>query len=185
MVRLIPALALLLAAAPAGADCFGPGLPSRVTFSNGNRVTILSHDAADLTYRTSLPGAGEVVQTLRQGLFPIAAAQGGVTYQYTWIDPLPKLRDLKPGDHGSARADMEVEQATRSFATVNYRVLRADVVVLGDCPYPVLVVEKTDVLDGQTLAQATLWLSQALRFPLKTEAEAEGTHYSYQVTALE
>lgn len=183
MVRLT--LALLLAASPAAAGCFGPGLPQTVRYSNGHTVAILSHDAADLTFRTTLPDGSASVTTLRQGLFPIAMAQAGATYRYTWIDPLPKLRDLKPGDHGSARADMVVEQAATSYFTVNYRVLRAETVALGDCAYPVLVVEKTDILNGQTLAQTTLWLSQALRFPLKTEAEAGGKHVSHQVAALE
>jgi hypothetical protein len=181
MVRFAVILALL--AGPAAADCFGPGLPQTVRYSSGHSVAILSHDAADLTFRTTLPDGTASATTLRQGLFPIVSAQAGATYRYTWLDPLPTLRDLKPGDHGSARADMVVEQASTSHVTVNTRVLRADTVTLGDCAYPVLVVEKTDILNGQTLAQTRLWLSQTLRFPLKTEAG--GRHVSYRVATLE
>jgi hypothetical protein len=182
MVRLGLLLALL--ASPAKAGCFGPPAPAEVDFEGGRTVVILAQTARDVTYRSILPDGSASVATMREGLFLTTTTHAGATLRYDWIDPLPRLADLTPGDSGHLRADMVVEHAARSFFATDYKVLRAETLTVQGCSYPVLVVEKTDTLDGQTQATTTLWLSPALKFPLRTEATAGGKRFAYRATAL-
>ena len=182
MVRL--GLVLICLALPVRAACFGPPLPTEVTFANGNVIRILSHTAQDLTYRATLPDGSEAVMTTREGLFAITSSRNGALVHFTWLDPLPRLADLAPGDAATLRADMVVQHAYTSGFTSSYKVLRQDRVTVQGCDYPVIVVSRTDVEGGKTVADLVLWLSPALRFPLKTEAAAGGQRFFHAVTAM-
>ena len=181
MVRL---MVLALLAGPAAAGCFGPPEPKKVTF-NGQVVEILSHTAQDLTYRSTLADGSTAVMTTRNGLFPLNSSSHGVTYSYEWVSTLPDAAALVPGGSASYQADLTVEHATRSFFRVDLQVLRADVVRLGACDYPVMVVRRTDVLNGQTQDATTLWLSPALKFALRVETTVAGKTQTHQVMGLE
>ncbi len=183
MVRLTLLLALL--GGPAAAGCFGPPLPKLVRFEAGQRVEILSHTATDLTYRTTLADGSSAVMTTRGGFFPLVSSSHGVTYSYEWVTALPDPGALTAGFAQSYQADLTIEHASRSFFQVDLKVLRADVVQVGGCDYPVIVVKRTDMLNGQSQAQSTLWFAPALNFALKVETVAGGKVQSHQVVALE
>lgn len=183
MVRLICLLVLL--AGPVAAECFGPPMPKVVRYGSALPIEILSHDAQDLTYRSPLPDGSPSVTTMRNGLFVLTESNHGTTYHYTWITPLPDLADLTPGFRGDYEADMVVEHASRSFFESRVEVLRAETVTLQGCDYPVLVVRRSDTLDGRGLAEVTMWLSPRLRIPLRTEALVAGQIQRHEVSALE
>ena len=183
MVRLTLLLAML--AGPAAAKCFGPPFPSLVHYPGGRVVENLSHTAQDLTYRSTLPDGEKAVTTVRNGLFNMATSSHGTTISFAWIAPLPALTDLAPGFHQSFQADMTVEYATRSFYKVDVNVLRAEVVMVQDCDYPVLVVRRIDTLDGKLRGDMTMWLSTGLRFPLRAEAQVEGKTLTFAVESME
>jgi hypothetical protein len=63
--------------------------------------------------------------------------------------------------------------------------MRADVVHLGGCDYPVLVVHRTDRSDGRPVDDITLWLSTTLRFALRMEAKVEGKTQTFAVESME
>lgn len=183
MVRLTLLLAVL--AGPAVATCFGPPFPRLVHYPAGRVVENLSHTAQDVTYRNTLPDGSTAVTTMRNGLFTLATSSHGTTMAYTWVTPLPALADLAPGFQRSFKADMTVEHAARSFYQVDLKVLRAEVIHLGDCDYPVLVIQRSDRLDGQRQADVTLWLSTTLKFPLRVEAQIKGETRTFAVQSME
>lgn len=184
MVRLTLVLALLWSGA-AGAGCL-TGVPQSLALDDGSRVTILSHTAKDVSYRTKTADGETTTVTMREALFPTVQGAQGLVIRFDWLADLPKLRDLAPGDKGRVDADMVVENAQRSGFRVGYDVLRRDEVVLGACRYPVLVVRKSIAVNGRTQAVMTLWLSQDLRVPLRTEvAETGKPAQVYRVASLQ
>ncbi len=182
MVRLSALFALLVG--PATAECLSR-VPQELRFADGGNMVILAHSAQDVTYRTAMPDGRVTVTTTREGLFPVTVAQAGTILRYNWVQNLPHLAELEPGDAASLQADMVVEQAHTSYFSLDYKVLRAGVVTLGPCAYPVLVVAQTQRLDGRTVAVLTQWISATLRVPLRTEATADGRTFSRQVVTLD
>ena len=123
--------------------------------------------------------------TTRNGVFVMAASGHGATYGYEWVTPLPAMADLVPGIHQTFKADMTVEHATRSFFESDVEVLRPDVVKVGACSYPVLVVHRSDRLNGQPNGSATYWLSPTLMFSVRVETRAGGKTKVDLVDAME
>jgi hypothetical protein len=170
VVRLI--LTLFALTGPASAACFGPPMPAEITYDQG-RVTILSSTARDVTFRTDGPIGTNGTATLRGGLFLMSVASTGVAMHFDWQDPLPALRDLAPGDQLRLTADMVVEHAARSFHVTDITVLRRDSLTVDGCPYPVLVVDQTDRLNGRVQMRATRWISPDLGLALKVETPGQ------------
>ncbi|MGV8987468.1 MAG: hypothetical protein ACOH2H_14440 [Cypionkella sp.] len=183
MVRLTLLLALL--AGPAGAACFGPPLPKLVHYDSGRTIEILGHTAQDLTIRSTLPNGSENVTTLRNGLFSIASSNNGATFSYGWQSELPALSALRPGQILRFEADMLVEHASRSFVRMDIEVLREDHLVVAGCDYPVIVVQRSDVVNGKEQARLVMWLSPSLRLPLRNETTQAGVTKVFAVTGME
>lgn len=182
MVRL---MALALLAGPAGAACFGPGVPRTVHFDSGRTIEILGHTAQDVTYRSLLPDGAPAVATLRNGLFLQTASNHGTTYFYEWQGALPGPDDLVPGFAGHFEADMVVEHAHRTFVAMDVKVLRTDHLTVAGCDYPVSVIDWTDQRDGKVAARMTLWFAPSLRVALRNEVTQDGVTTVHDVVALE
>lgn len=177
-------LAALLAS-PAGAACFGPAIPKKLTYDSGRTVDILSHTGQDLTIRLILPNGKPDVSSIRGGLFTLYNSNNGTTFSYEWQTDLPDIRDLRPGQRLHFEADMVVENAHRTYFKMDLQVLREDHLTVGGCDYPVIVVERTDTRDGKVAATLVLWISPALRMPLRNETTQAGIAKVFNVIAIE
>ena len=183
MVRLMVLAALL--ASPAGAACFGPKLPTKLTYDSGHIVEILGHTGQDLTIRSILPNGNPDVMTVRGGLFTLYNSNNGTTFSYEWQSKLPDITELHIGQNLHFEADMVVEHVQRTYFKINLKVLREDQLTVGKCDYPVIVVERTDTRDGKVAATLTLWISPVLRIPLRNETTQAGVAKVFNVIAME
>ncbi len=182
MVRLM--LSALLMTGAANAACFGPNPPKFVHFDSGRTAETMGHTAQDFTYRLPLPDGALSIATARYGIFPITTANHGTTFIYTWLSDLKDPRQQPLGVTLAYDADETIEHAFRSGFHTEIIRLRDDVIVLGDCTYPVHVITRTDTHGGKPGPTVTLWLTDMM-FPLRTEVTIDGKLKVFVATGLE
>ena len=158
-------------------------MPKTLHYDGGGTVEILTHTAQDVTLRSTLPDGTPDVATIRNGLFLLTNSRNGTTFSYEWQSVLPDVASLRPRQALHFEADMVVEHAHRTYLALNLTVLRADHLTVDGCDYPVIVVERTDA--GTTAARQVLWISRALRMPLRDETTQDGVTKVVSVIAME
>lgn len=167
MRRFLMALAML--AAPAQAqDCFS-GDPRQVTYDTGRVITIIQRHGDDITYTTPYEGFQDAVTKTQLMLFPKQGRAGARSTEHRWSSRLPKLRDLVPG----FRFDIEGTMKSGDGEALPYRitgeVLREEVVMVGACGYPTLVIANETYLNDEILMTGTSYLSAEMKVVLRSE----------------
>ena len=162
-------VALALMAQPVQAEeCFS-GKPTKVGYSDGRVITIIQRHGDDLTYTTPYEGFQDSVLKTHLMLFPKQGRAGARSTDYRWTSRLPKLRDLVPG----YQFDLEGTMKSGDGEALAYRksgeVLREDVVKVGSCSYPALVIAVDTYLSDQVIMTSTEYLSPDMMVILKSE----------------
>jgi hypothetical protein len=160
---------LALVALPAQAeDCFS-GSPRKVTYDNGQVITIIQRHGDDLTYTSPSEGNQDIVRKTHLMLFPKQSRAGARSSEHRWTSRLPRLRDLVPG----YAFDIKGKMKSGEGEPVPYRnageVLREDVVMIGQCSYPALVITVDTYLGEELILKATDYLSPDMLILLKSE----------------
>jgi len=189
-MRFVLALMLLVLAAPAAAQeaaaCF-TGAAKKVRFDNGRTTTIIQRHGNDITYTTPFAGGNDVVTKTHLLLFPKTSRMAARLIEYRWESRLPRMDDLAVGFH----YDVEGKMKSGDDPAQDYRivgdVLAEDVVKIGGCEYPVLVIEARSFVNGTEVVVTTVSLSAEFMVVLKTEGKDmnTGKTYSYKTVALE
>ena len=188
-MRFAFAMALAALALPALAEevpCF-EGQPKKVTYDTGRTTTIIQRHGSDVTYTTPFAGGNDVVTKTHLLLFPKTSRMAARLIEYRWDSQLPGLDDLAVGLHyeveGKMKSGDDPEQDYRILGDVRAE----DVVKLGKCEYPVLVIEAHTFVGGTEVTATTLSLSTEMMVILKTEGQdmTTGKTYAYQAVALE
>ena len=179
-------LALGTLALPAqGEECFS-GRPVQLSYDDGHQITIIQRNGDDVTFTQPYEGGTDAVQKTSLMLFPKTARFGARAIEYRWTSRLPKLVDLQPG----TRFDLQGTMRSGKDAEMDYRVeggvLGMAEVRLGDCAYPVLVIEMNTYMNGDLVIQASYHFSPDLTAVLQAQTLVLGTgrKTSYSVTAI-
>jgi hypothetical protein len=180
-------VAFALTAAPAAAqDCF-VGEPRQVSYDTGRVIKIIQRHGDDVTFTTPYEGFQDAVTKTQLMLFPKQARAGARSTEHRWTSRLPKLRDLVPG----FQFDLEGTIKSGGGEPLPYRivgsVLGEDVVQMGACPYPVLVISLQSFVDDQPVSQGTYSLSPEMKVVLQSTVEvvASGTRVASVVVGLQ
>ena len=149
-------------------ECF-TGEPRQVTYDTGRVITIIQRHGDDVTYTTPYEGFQDAVTKTQLMLFPKQGRAGARSTEYRWSSRLPKMRDLVPG----FRFDITGTMKSGDGAALPYRilgeVLREEVVMVGACSYPTLVIADETYLNDEIVRTATQYLSPEMRIILKSE----------------
>lgn len=188
-MRFVLALALVALASPSlaqEAECFS-GQPKKVTFDNGRTTTIIQRHGSDVTYTQPYAGGNDVVTKTHILLFPKTSRLAARLIEYRWDDRLPGLDDLAPGFHYDVAGTMKSGDGPAQDYRIVGDVLAQDVVKIGKCDYPVLVIEAHSFVGGAEVVATTVSLSTEMMVVLKTEGQdmTSGKIYSYQAVTLE
>lgn len=163
-------VALALMAGPVAAqDCF-VGEPRKVSYDNGRVFTIIQRHGADVTFTVPYEGFQDSVSKTHLMLIPKQGRSGARSTEYKWSSRLPKLRDLVPG----YRFDLDGTMKSGDGEALPYRiageVLREEVVKVGACSYPTLVILVETFLGDTLIFRTTDYLSPEMVVLLKTES---------------
>lgn len=188
-MRIVLALACAALAAPAMAEeqpCFA-GQPKKVTFDNGRSTTIIQHHGSDITYTQPYAGGNDVVTKTHLLLFPKASRLAARVIEYRWTDALPGLDALVPGFSYDVSGTMKSGQDAAQDYRIAGEVLGQDVVSIGKCDYPVIVIETHTFVGGIEAVATEISLSTEMMVILKTAGKdaTTGKKYAYQAVTLE
>jgi hypothetical protein len=163
-------LALALMASPAAAqDCFA-GEPRKVSYDNGRVFTIIQRHGADVTYTVPYEGFQDSVSKTHLMLIPKQGRSGARSSEYKWSSRLPKLRDLVPGYTFDIKGTMKSGEGEAVPYRITGEVLREEVVKVGACSYPTLVILVETYLRDLKIFQTTDYLSPDMVVLLKAES---------------
>jgi hypothetical protein len=189
-MRVVLALALAALAAPAVAQeeaaCF-TGEPKKVTFDNGRTTSIIQRHGNDITYTTPFAGGNDVVTKTHLLLFPKTSRMAARLIEYRWDSRLPRLDDLTPGFQYDVEGTMKSGEDPAQDYRIVGNVLAQDVVKIGKCDYPVLVIAAQSFVNGTPVVETTVSLSTEMMVVLKTEGKdlTSGKAYAYEAVTLE
>lgn len=189
-MRFAFAMALAVLALPALAQeeaaCF-TGEPKKVTFDTGRTTTIIQRHGSDITYTTPFAGGNDVVTKTHLLLFPKTSRMAARLIEYRWDSRLPRLDDLAVGFHYDVDGTMKSGDDPEQDYRIVGNVLGQDVVTIGKCDYPVLVIEAHTFVGETEVTATTIGLSTEMMVVLKTEGQdmTTGKTYAYQAIALE
>lgn len=162
-------LGLALMAAPAQAqDCFA-GDPRQVTYDTGRVITIIQRHGDDITFTTPYEGFQDSVTKTQLMLFPKQGRAGARSTEYRWSSRLPKLRDLVPGYSYDIKGTMKSGDGEALPYRITGEVLREEVVMVGKCSYPTLVIAGDTYLNDELLMTGTSYLSAEMKVVLRSE----------------
>jgi hypothetical protein len=171
MFRVLAAIVML--AAPAGAECFGPDRqPRKVTFDSGEAVRILSRKGDTLRYAQDLGTVGRVEDTTHGALVPLQSKVQGETFVHTWDQPLPRIADLRPGQRLTLTG--RISGGMEGRVALAIRVLGAETLTLGGCRYDTLVIETVMKVNGAVVATVRRYLHPGTLMVLASVAENPG-----------
>lgn len=189
-MRIVLALALVALASPALAQeeaaCF-EGQPKKVTFDNGRTTTIIQRHGSDITYTTPFAGGNDVVTKTHLLLFPKTSRKAARLIEYRWDSDLPRLDDLVAGFHYDVEGRMKSGDDPEQDYRIVGDVLAEDVVKIGKCDYPVLVIEAHTFVGGTEVVATTISLSTEMMVVLATKGTdvTTGKDHAYQAVTLE
>lgn len=162
-------VAFALMAAPVQAqECF-TGEPRQVSYDDGRTITIIQRHGDDVTYTTPYEGFQDRVTKTQLMLFPKQGRAGARSTEFRWSSRLPKLRDLVPGFQFDIKGTMKSGDGDALPYRITGEVLREEVVKVGGCDYPTLVIADESYLNDELISTATSYLSPDMRVLLKSE----------------
>jgi hypothetical protein len=185
-MRFVLAMALAVLAGPVLAQevaCFA-GQPKKVTFDSGRTTTIIQRHGSDITHTSPYAGGNDVVTKTHILLFPKTSRLAARLIEYRWDDALPGLGDLVPGFHYDVAGTMKSGEDPAQDYRIVGDVLGQDVVTIGKCDYPVLVIEAHNFVGGVEVVATTVSLSPEMMVVLRTEGKDPATGKSAVQTAV-
>jgi hypothetical protein len=107
--------------------------------------------------------------------------------EYRWDSSLPGLDDLVAGFQYDVKGKMKSGDDPEQDYRITGNVLAEDMITIGKCDYPVLVIEAHSFVNGTEVVATTVSLSTELMVVLKTEGKdvTTGKTYAYQAVALD
>jgi hypothetical protein len=102
-------------------------------------------------------------------LFPKQGRAGARSTEFRWSSRLPKLRDLVPGFSFDIKGTMKSGDGAALPYRIKGEVLREEVVQIGACSYPTLVISDETYLNEEILTTGTSYLSPDMKIVLQSE----------------
>ncbi len=177
---------LVLMALPAVAEDCVPGRVKQVTFDDGSTTRVIQRHGADVTLTTPYAGGNDVVAKSHLALVPKQTRMGSRFLEYRWDDRLPPAEALVPGFHYDVAGTMKSGDAAELAYRIVGEVRGAEIVTVGTCDYPVVVVSAKSYIEGVEVVASTVWLSTEMLVGLRSEGQdAGGTRFAKTAVGLE